>query len=132
MATEVGSTSKPNNDFYGERFEKAAKQIDATGIGGFQELQIRSDLQIIRDVLYGSVQYEHIHPLLRRIDAMKDDFAKVVSVSSEPTDSETITVISLRDCKQDVKKILPLLIAKHFYERHKATVSSPPIQPCML
>lgn len=115
-----------NTVFYTETFENAAKQIDATGIGGFQELQIRSDLQIIRDVLYGSVQYEHIHPLLRRIDAMKDDFAKVVSVSSEPIDSETITVISLRDCRQDVKKILPLLIAKHFYEKHKANVSSPP------
>ncbi|MCL6285986.1 ImmA/IrrE family metallo-endopeptidase [Ruegeria sp. 2012CJ41-6] len=37
-----------------------------------------------------------------------------------------VTVISLRECKQDVKKILPILIAKHFYEQHQNGVASPP------
>ncbi|AUX78120.1 ATP-binding protein [Sinorhizobium fredii] len=112
--------------FYAARFGDAINKISESSPSGFQELLVRSDLQIIRDVLHGSAQYEHIHPLLRRIDAMKDDFAKVISVSSEVIYTKTVTVISLRDCRQEVKKILPILIAKHFYELHKARVSSPP------
>lgn len=112
--------------FFAKRFGGAISKISESKLSGFKELLVRSDLRIIRDVLHGSAQYEHIHPLLRRIDAMKDDFAKVISVSPEAVDIDTITVISLRDCRQEVKKILPILIAKHYYELHKERVLSPP------
>lgn len=116
-----------NNElFYIEEFENKFNDLDLTGVSGFEELQIRANLQIIRDVLSGSAQYEHIQPLLRRIEAFKGDFTKVIAVGEAADPQATITVISLRDCKQDVKKILPILIAKHFYENHKEEVASPP------
>lgn len=115
-----------DNALYEEEFDTKLQGLDLTDVSGFEELQIRANLQIIRDVLSGSAQYEHIQPLLRRIEAFKEDFAKVIAVGDGGDDQSTITVISLRDCKQDVKKILPILIAKHFYDHHRREVASPP------
>lgn len=116
-----------DNDFYSSEFETKLNGIDLSEVSGFKELLIRSTLQVIRDVLSGSAQYEHINPLLRRMEALRSDFSKVLSVVDVvDTDHKTITVISLRECKQDIKKILPILIAKHHYEQHKAVVNSPP------
>lgn len=115
------------NEFVRETFLDEVDDLDVLELNGFDELQVRASLQIIRDVLSGSVQYEHIHPLLRRIDALKDDLSKVISVGDDAGMPEVpVTVISLRDSRQEVKKILPLLIAKHYYEAHKDEVASPP------
>ena len=114
-------------EFVRETFLDEVDDLDVLELNGFDELQVRASLQIIRDVLSGSVQYEHIHPLLRRIDALKDDLSKVISVGDDAGMPEVpVTVISLRDSRQEVKKILPLLIAKHYYEAHKDEVASPP------
>lgn len=115
-----------NDDYFMETFDPLIDELDLSTVSGFSELQIRASLQIIRDVLSGSAQYEHIQPLLRRVDALKSDFSRVVAVGQDDNIDMPVTVISLRECKQDVKKILPILIAKHFYEQHKNVVSSPP------
>ncbi|WP_197718817.1 ATP-binding protein [Legionella sainthelensi] len=55
------------------------------------------------------------------------DLEKVLSVeASNINDAKFLTIISLRKCNQDIKKILPLLLAKHYYELHKNTVDTPP------
>lgn len=115
-----------DSQFYEVRFGAKLDAMSFEDVSGFNELQMRSNLQIIRDVISGSAQYDHIHPLLRRIEALKDDFTKVISVGENGHEDATVTVISLRECKQDVKKILPILLAKHYYEKHKESVASPP------
>lgn len=123
-----GQTRYPDNAaHFDEIFEPQIAQIDLQNLTGFTELQVRASLQLINDVQFGSAQYEHIQPLLRRIDALKEEFSRVISVREIGDDEDRlVTVISLRECKQDVKKILPILIAKHFYEQHRSVVTSPP------
>lgn len=113
-------------DTYATKISPLLQQIDVDHVRGFDELQIRAELKLIFDLLHGSVQYEHIQPLMRRIDALKDDLSRVIAVATNPDNDDVVTVISLRECKQDIKKIVPILIAKHFYEGHKANSSSPP------
>ncbi|UWQ73614.1 ATP-binding protein [Leisingera sp. M658] len=115
-----------DNQTYADHFEAAVGAINFQIPNGFRELQIRSELKLISDLLYGSVQYEHIQPLMRRIEALMGDFEKVISVLEDGEEAKTITVISLRECNQEIKKILPILIAKNYYELHKSLVSSPP------
>ncbi|WP_298938399.1 ATP-binding protein [uncultured Ruegeria sp.] len=116
-----------NDAYFDQNFEPLISALDLSDLTGFSELQVRAGLQIIRDVVSGSAQYEHIQPLLRRVDALKEEFSRVISVGVDDDDiNGLVTVISLRECKQDVKKILPILIAKHFYEQHKDVVTSPP------
>lgn len=125
--------SRPNwrfiaddDDYFQSTFEPLIIGLNLSEISGFSELQVRARLQIVRDVLSGSAQYEHIQPLLGRIDSLKDDLSKVIGVGAGEIANSLVTVISLRECKQDVKKILPILIAKHFCEQHKSAVASPP------
>lgn len=92
----------------------------------FDELIIRTNLQLINDLIYGYVQFEHIQPLLKRIEASLSSLKKVVSIENGQNQSKFLTVVSLRKCNQEIKKVLPLLIAKHFYHQHKDTVENPP------
>lgn len=39
---------------------------------------------------------------------------------------KTVTIISFRKCNQSIKKVLPLLIAKHYYHPHRDNVDNPP------
>lgn len=95
-------------------------------INAFDEFTIRAHLQLARDLMAGFVQFEHIQPLLKRAEATIAHLKKVVKVGGEHTEDRVLTVISLRNCNQEVKKILPLLIAKHYYNQHRLVVDSPP------
>ncbi|AQL38644.1 ATP-binding protein [Pseudomonas syringae] len=61
-----------------------------------------------------------------RIDSSLLGLKKVIVIGEEEDKTKLLTVISLRKCNQDIKKVLPLLIAKHFYHQHKNTVKNPP------
>ncbi|UTH48789.1 ATP-binding protein [Loktanella salsilacus] len=113
--------------FCKKRFLDYVDDLDAGTLDGFDELQVRSNLQIIRDVLGGSAQYDHIQPLLRRMEAIKEDLKKVISVSDDQAETtKPLTVISLREVKQEIKKIIPILVAKQYFEHQKETSTSPP------
>ena len=116
-----GDDSKYNSVFRDDVDSIILSQIDA-----FEELTIRVNLQLISDLLYGFVQFEHIQPLLKRIEASMTELRKVISVQEGAYEEKTVTVISLRKCNQEVKKIVPLLLAKHFYQNHKDSVANPP------
>lgn len=90
------------------------------------QFSIRCHIQLIRDLINGYVQFDFIQPLLKRVESSLFSFAKVIEVNEAPVARKTVTIISLRKCNQDIKKILPLLIAKHYYNPHKVAVATPP------
>lgn len=136
---EITWMGHPNNTFKSNRtffnadgagytsvFQNTVDNITIDTLNPFDELVIRINLQLIRDLIYGYVQFEHIQPLLKRIESSLNSLKKVVSIKNSQTESKLLTVISLRKCNQEIKKVLPLLIAKHFYHQHKDTVGNPP------
>lgn len=94
----------------------------------FDELMLRCYLQLCRDVVLGYAQYDHIQPVLARARSSISGLRSVLEVVDVPPAPCLLHVISLKKCKNDVKKILPMLIAKNFYENHKDSegLSSPP------
>lgn len=111
---------------YANHIEPTVNQIQINNIDPFDTLVIRSNLQLIRDVLNGYVQFDHIQPLLKRIESSLSSLRKVIRIETNHNIGSLVTVISLRKCNQDMKKVLPLLIAKHFYHQHKNIVQTPP------
>lgn len=111
---------------YANVFQNTIDSITIDTLNPFDELVIRTNLQLIRDLIYGYVQFEHIQPLLKRIESSLNSLKKVVSIENSQNESKLLTVVSLRKCNQEIKKVLPLLIAKHFYHQHKDTVCNPP------
>lgn len=96
------------------------------GLGDLEQFSIRCHIQLIRDLISGYVQFDFIQPLLKRIDSSLSNLTKVIRVTDRAVVNKTVTIISLRKCNQDIKKVLPLLIAKHYYNPHKANVANPP------
>ncbi|MFX4218558.1 ATP-binding protein [Aliarcobacter butzleri] len=114
-----------DGSYYETIFSECVNQIQLNNLNVFNELVIRINLQLIQDLIHGYVQFEHIQPLLKRIESSLNSLKKVLSVNGQ-NESKLLTVVSLRKCNQEIKKVLPLLIAKHFYHQHKDTVENPP------
>lgn len=96
-------------------------------VSQFEELKLRINLQLLSDLVSGYVQFEHIQPLLKRVDASLKSLERVFVIGENPVD-KLLTVISLRRSNQEIKKVIPLLLAKYYYGTHKETVinDSPP------
>ncbi len=104
--------------------------LDLSDLDQFDELIVRCYLQLCLDVLLGYAQYEHIQPVLSRAKSSIAALRKVLQIVDTPTPRHLLHVISLKKCKNEIKKILPILIAKNFYVNHKDSdnLKSPPTQ----
>jgi DNA helicase HerA-like ATPase len=100
--------------------------MDTSGLDDFDQLIVRVNLQLISDLNAGYVQFEHIQPLLKRVESSLKSMRRVLSIANAAEEEKGLTVISLRRCNNEVKKVLPLLFAKHYYNSHKTTVTAPP------
>lgn len=102
--------------------------VDLDDIDHFTELMLRFYLQLCSDVVFGHAQYEHIQPVLARANSSITALRNVLEIVDVPPPPHLLQVISLKKCKNEIKKILPLLIAKNFYTSHKdnENLKSPP------
>lgn len=114
-----------NGQGYENVFSAEVANLTTDNLDSFNELILRANLQLIRDLIHGYVQFEYIQPLLKRIESSLSSLRKVLDIEIPEDTCKLLTVISLRKCNQETKKVLPLLIAKHFYYQHKKTVNTP-------
>jgi hypothetical protein len=125
-----------NGNFYnsdGAGFDTEIKpvldeHVNLDGIDKFNELILRCYLQLCSDVVLGYAQYEHIQPVLSRAKSSITALRNVLEIVDVPSPPQLLHVISFKKCKNEIKKILPLLIAKNFYVNHKDSenLKSPP------
>ncbi|WP_279151966.1 ATP-binding protein [Photobacterium iliopiscarium] len=102
--------------------------ITINGLSPFNELKLRINTQLLADLVSGYVQFDHIQPLLKRVEASLTALDRVFEISNEQPEMKLLSVISLRKTNQEIKKVLPLLLAKFYYGEHKQKVmnQSPP------
>lgn len=113
---------------YEANIKEHTDNLETNHLDAFQQLIVRSYTQLAFDLIQGHVQFEHIQPLMKRIEASVTALRRVLEVADgDVAEAGTLlTVISLKRCNTEMKKILPLLIAKHYYNLHKSSVASPP------
>ncbi|MCC5791771.1 MAG: ATP-binding protein [Legionellaceae bacterium] len=110
---------------YNKVFKTLVDKISIDSLTFFDELVIRFHLQLINDLNAGYVQFDHIQPLLKRIESSVANLERVIEINGEFPKEKILTIVSLRRCNQEIKKILPLLLAKHLYEKHKQEIITP-------
>lgn len=116
-----------NENQYNLHLKSYVDMVNINELDAFQEFKILCKLKLINDLMYNFVQFDHIQPLLKRAESSLGGLSKVIKVeTSVATDDKALTVISLRNCNQDVKKIIPLLVTKHYYNSHKKQVKQSP------
>lgn len=113
-------------DDYDATVAPTVDTLTTEGLDDFDQLIVRVNLQLISDLNAGYVQFEHIQPLLKRVEASLKSLRRVLRIAGAENDDKVLTVISLRKCNNEVKKVLPLLFAKHYYNAHKVSVANPP------
>ncbi|MGI2107738.1 ATP-binding protein [Shewanella frigidimarina] len=117
-----------NDPAYNRRFKAYVDAIVVGQLSPFSELKLRINVQLLSDLISGYVQFDHIQPLLKRVEASLTTLDRVFSVGGELPADKLLSVISLRKTNQEIKKVLPLLLAKYYYGSHKLKVinESPP------
>ncbi len=116
-----------DQDRYDQSLAPFVSALSTENLDTFDELIIRINLQLLNDLMKGFVQYEHIQPLLKRVESAVSDLKKIIEIKEESAaEFKMLAVISLRDCNQATKKIVPLLLAKMFYQSHRNSVQNPP------
>lgn len=89
----------------------------------FDELAIRTRLDLISGLLLNHIQYDNINPLITRIKSISRSLKKIMEISAEfQEENDRVKVISLRNCNQEIKKLFPILLAREFFEEHKRKV----------
>lgn len=88
------------------------------------QLRLASHFQMIFDLSRRTIQYDHISPLIHRIEARSKDLDKVLLIdhSQEKVNifpDKNINVISLKHVNKDIKMLIPMLIAKISYNLHR-------------
>lgn len=112
---------------YARTLGHVVERQDLEGLSSFDELSVRCQLGLMRDVGSGQVQLDHILPLMKRMESAIGMLRKVINVGVEDVDRQRmVTVISLKRCNTDAKKIIPILVARHCYQQHRSMVASPP------
>jgi hypothetical protein len=77
-------------------------------------------LQLISDIFANRAQNEHIAPVINRLKAKKSDIDKIFDLGNDATLWESnVVVVSLTDVNLEMKKTLPLLLAKKLYTEQK-------------
>lgn len=84
-----------------------------------EKLRIAFLVELIYQISYGKAQYEHISPLIERMKSQSNIIDDLIEISDDDEEKNCITVVSLRNCSIEAKKIIPLLLAKNTYEKHK-------------
>ncbi len=77
-------------------------------------------LQLIGDVLANRAQNEHIAPVINKLKSKRADIEKILQTDGTgELWEENFVVINLHDVNLEMKKTIPLLVAKKEYQDHK-------------
>jgi len=94
--------------------------INVEQVSYLSKIQLRIIFQYFKEFSNGNINSEHISPLLKRIDKKISDLDKVIYIPTETNGNENIlNIISLKNINIEMKKVLPLLIAKQIYDKQK-------------
>ena len=80
-------------------------------------------LQFISELSNFHIQTEHIVPLISRLKSKQNDLEKIFILDEENNiwDKNNVIVLNMLNINIEMKKVVPLLMAKYIYNIHKKT-----------
>jgi hypothetical protein len=103
------------------RAANGIKQDQLSSLSELNQFFIFLLLQLINDLYRYKVQVDHIIPVINRFKSKQPSIEKIFEVKNDADlwGNENIVVLNLHDVTLDMKKTIPLLMAKHIYNDHK-------------
>jgi len=90
--------------------------IDSSNFG---KLKFKILSQYYHEIINGYSNQEHIRPLIGRMFKKFDVLEKLILVENGEAKSYNLEIVNLKDVNLEMKKTLPLIIAKQLYDEHK-------------
>jgi len=117
LNTNPGSIAETN-------FYKATASVDDEGVDALLDLSLALifvHLQLIDDAYKYKVQIEHIYGVVNRFKAKQTSIERTFEIDEEADfwDGKNCAVINLHSVNLDMRKTIPLLIARKVYNAHK-------------
>lgn len=121
--TDIFYNSRPEA-FRDTNLYRAAESIDEDGLDALPELTqfyVFLHLQLIKDLYTYKVQNDHIYPVINRFKSKQSSIERTFKVEDtiEFWGESNCTVVNLHDVSLDMRKTIPLLLAKKIYNAHK-------------
>ncbi|WP_052206974.1 ATP-binding protein [Sinomonas humi] len=86
---------------------------------GVDLIRFKIVLQYYNDIISGFSNREHLSPLIKRLETRVPDIKKLIVADDNETYNEPLIVVSLRDVNLSMRKVIPMLLCKHLYDRKK-------------
>jgi hypothetical protein len=100
---------------------RAASSFELAG-DDIQNLIMLCYVQLISDVLANRAQNEHIAPAINKLKSKQGDIRKIFDPAPDAAlFTSNVLVFALSEINLEMKKTVPLLVAKKIYEDHKRT-----------
>ena len=99
----------------GEEYKKSNSEI----IDYWTIFEFALKYQYVYDIQRGFVNEEHVAPVIRRLDTRLLDLKKVFSINQVKQNNSNLYVVSLVDVNIYMRKIVPMIICKKEYDKHK-------------
>lgn len=88
---------------------------------GIDLIRFKIVLQYYHDIISGFSNREYLAPLIKRLETRVPDIKKLIVADDDGVFDEPLTVVSLRDVNLAMRKVIPMLLCKHLYDRKKET-----------
>jgi hypothetical protein len=113
------ATAIVNSNLY-----KATESIDEAKLNGIPilfQFYIFLHLQLVGDLFRYKVQNDHIYPVINRFKAKIQSIERTFKAEGTPNfwGAHNCVVVNLHDVNLDMRKTIPLLLAKNIYNAHK-------------
>lgn len=96
--------------------------IDLSVYNAFIKIRIQIIINYFDVITKGYYSKEHIGPLYNRLESKYNEITKVFAVTNADkiiTNAKPVIIINLNDVNVEMKKIIPLVICKYYYEFFK-------------
>ncbi|QQU05052.1 ATP-binding protein [Myroides odoratus] len=96
--------------------------VDLAKFNAFIKIRLQIVINYFDVITKGYYSKEHIGPLYNRLEAKFNEITKVFAVTNEDkiiTNKKPVVIINLNDVNVEMKKIIPLVICKYYYEYFK-------------
>jgi uncharacterized protein len=88
---------------------------------GIDLIRFKIVLQYYSEIIGGFSNREHLAPLIKRLETRVPDIGNLIVVADDDPFDEPLIVVSLRDVNLSMRKVIPMLLCKHLYDRKKET-----------
>ncbi|HFK5538330.1 TPA: ATP-binding protein [Elizabethkingia anophelis] len=96
--------------------------IDISELDLFTKIRLQIILNYFDVIAKGYFAKEHIGPLYNRLESKFNEITKVFEVTSKEVllkNEKPLIILNLNDVNVEMKKIIPLVVCKYFYEYYK-------------